>query len=304
VIDGIPHLVLDLSGAAHDELDHKYASDDGHDVHKTQQATYFNSVVAEEFEITRPHGTPRLYRFLMREKLRRGTQPIGTQLIGASVLTVCGGSGMEAEFLARAGAHVVTSDISFRAAQRTRERARRYGLAISPIVADVERLPFGDCAFDLVLVHDGLHHLPAPDVGLTEMARVARRWLSISEPSAAFATKVAVGMGLALDREDAGNVVARLTPAAVVRVLGHQGFEPVLAQRYAMYYRHRPGAIFHQLSRRWVFPLFRMAWALGNKGFGRFGNKMVVVAVRRGRAVNEATPSPGVIPERSGELSI
>jgi SAM-dependent methyltransferase len=198
-------------------------------------------------------------------------------------LTVCGGSGMDAEFLARVGARVVSSDLSLGAARRTQERARRYRLDVTPIVADAERLPFKDGAFDLVFVHDGLHHLERPLAGLAEMARSARHWVSVTEPARAAATAVAVRAGLALEREDAGNRVARLTIDEVEGALRTGGLRPIVAQRYAMFYRHEPGPLSYALSRRGVFPVVRAAWRLGNSIIGKAGNKLVVVAEREGR---------------------
>ena len=283
IVDGIAVLLIDDDLASHDEIDHIHS---GHDRaaegsgHKAGQAQYFDREVAEEFEITRPHGTPRLYQFLLGEKFRRATAPIGPHLVGATALTVCGGSGMDAEFLAEAGAHVMSSDISLGAARRARERARRYGLDITSIVADIERLPFADGAVDVVLVHDGLHHLERPRVGLAEMGRVARHWVSVTEPARAAATSVAVRAGVALEQEESGNRVARLTTSEVVEVLRAAGLRPVVAERYAMYYRHEPGRVFRALSTRGVFPLVRGGWRIGNRLIGRAGNKLVVVAER------------------------
>lgn len=286
VVDRIPVLVPDLGMTEHDEIDHLHGGRDhgpGGDAHKAGQAEHFDWAVADEFEITRPHGTPHLYRFLLREKFRRATAPIGPNLVGASALTVCGGSGMDAEFLARSGARVIASDISLGAARRTRERARRYGLDITPIVADVERLPFADGSFDVVLVHDGLHHLERPHVGLAEMARVARHWVSVTEPARAVATSIAVRAGVALEREESGNRVARLTAAEIIEVLQAASFRPIVAERYAMYYRHEPGSVFRVLSWRGIFPLVRGGWRIGNGLIGRAGNKLVVVAEREAR---------------------
>jgi ubiquinone/menaquinone biosynthesis C-methylase UbiE/uncharacterized protein YbaR (Trm112 family) len=286
IVDGIPIFLPDDRLAEHDEIDHLHSGQgriSGGDAHKAAQAQHFDRAVAEEFEITRPHGTPRLYRFLLREKFGRATAPIGPHLVGASALTVCGGSGMDAEFLARAGARVVASDISLGAARRTQERARRYGLDITPIVADVERLPFAGGAFDVVLVHDGLHHLEQPQVGLAEMTRVARQWVSVTEPARAVATSIAVRAGAALEREASGNRVARLTAAEVTEVLRTAGFRPIVTERYAMYYRHEPGRVFQLLSRGGVFPFVRAGWRVANALIGQFGNKMVVVAERDAR---------------------
>jgi ubiquinone/menaquinone biosynthesis C-methylase UbiE len=188
---------------------------------------------------------------------------------------------MDAEYLARAGARVISSDISLGAAMRTRERARRHGVQIISLVADVEHLPFADESVDLVFVHDGLHHLERPMDGLAEMARVARRWVSVTEPARAAVTALAVHAGLAKEREEAGNAVARLTTAEVATELARRQFRPILSQRYAMYYRHEPGAVFRALSSRGVFNLVQVAWQIANAVIGRFGNKMVVVAERQ-----------------------
>jgi ubiquinone/menaquinone biosynthesis C-methylase UbiE/uncharacterized protein YbaR (Trm112 family) len=286
IVDGIPIMIPDVSVSDHDEIDHlhgRHLQEAGDHAHKAAQTEHFDRGVAEEFEISRPHGTPRLYSFLLSEKFQRATRPIGSHLIGARALTVCGGSGMDAEFLARAGARVICSDLSLGAARRTRERARRYGLDVTPIVADVERLPFADRSFDLVLVHDGLHHLERPGAGLAEMARTSRRWVSVSEPAQAAVTAVAIRAGLALEREEAGNRVARLTPEEVEEALRSGGFQTLTRQRYAMFYRHEPGRASRVLSGHVVFPLVRAAWRLGNAAIGRAGNKLVVVAERQAR---------------------
>ena len=249
VVDGIPILLLDVDLSGHDDLGHHRGGDGRTDAHKSAQASHFDRAVAEEFETSRPHGTPRFYRFLLHEKFRRASAPIRPGLAGASALAVCGGSGIDAEFLARAGASVVSTDISLGAARRTRERARRHGLDITSVVADVEHLPFADASFELVYVHDGLHHLERPDVGLKEMARVARRWVSVTEPARALATSAAVRAGIALEREEAGNRVVRLDPGDVAGALRAVGFRSLSARRYAMYYRHEPGSVFRLLSR-------------------------------------------------------
>lgn len=280
VVDGIPIYLADPTTASQYDLDHHHGRR-----HKAGQAAHFDRVAEEAFEIDRPHGTPRIYRFMLSEKFRRAVTPIGPRLRGASVLTVCGGSGMDAEFFARAGANVVSSDISLGAATRARARAKRYGLRIQSIVADVEDLPFPDHSMDVVAVHDGLHHLADPYAGLSEMARVARRWVVVTEPARASITRLAIRLGLALETEEAGNRVARLEPGEVAAFLEADGFTALRAQRYAMYYPHHPGAVFRLLSRPSLYPVARAGWRVANALFGRFGNKMVVVAERaqRGR---------------------
>lgn len=247
--------------------------------YKLDQAEFFDGEAAE-WEITRPHGAAALYGWLMAEKFRRSIRGLEPILPGATVLTVCGGSGMDAEFLARAGAHVIASDISLGAAKRVRERARRHGVTIIPIVADVEQLPFADRSLDVTYVHDGLHHLSEPERGLAEMLRVAGLAISVTEPVRAAVTRLAVRVGIALEREEAGNRVERIDPRHVIELLRGSGFRVVGRGRYAMFYRHEPGPLVRVLSRRRLLPVASAGLGVFNRLLGEIGNKGTVSAVR------------------------
>jgi ubiquinone/menaquinone biosynthesis C-methylase UbiE/uncharacterized protein YbaR (Trm112 family) len=244
-----------------------------------KQGEWFDEEVDSEWEIERPSGAPAFHEWLLTEKFRRSVAEV--RLDGVSVLTVCGGSGMDAEFLAHAGASVISSDISLGAARRARERARRHRIDIKPLVADVERLPFADRSVDVVFVHDGLHHLERPLGGLAEMARVARHAVCISEPARAFVTALAVRARLAQQYEAPGNRVARLKPGEVKELLEASGFRVARAERYAMYYRHRPGRLMRVLS----YPVFFQIGTFFLNGINvlagnSIGNKLAIVAVR------------------------
>jgi ubiquinone/menaquinone biosynthesis C-methylase UbiE/uncharacterized protein YbaR (Trm112 family) len=248
--------------------------------HKLGQVTFFDEEASPEWEITRPHTAPAWHRWQLEEKNRRAINGLGA-IAGMSTLTVCGGSGMDAEFLYRQGARpVVSTDLSLGAARRVAERGRRFNVSLIPLVADVERLPFADRSFDLVFVHDGLHHLEDPMVGLREMARVARRAVSVNEPARASATRMAVRLGLSVEHEEAGNQVARMSIREIEDVLREAQFEVIRAERYAMLYRHEPGAPTRFLSRPGVGALARSGWRAGNAVIGRFGNKLTVQALR------------------------
>lgn len=283
VEDGVPVLLADRSMAAHDEIEHLLDRPDSQSglAHKASQAEFFDRDDAEEFETARPHGTPWLYRFLIGEKLNRSVRGFSEPVSGKTALVVCGGSGMDGEFLVRAGTRVITSDISLGAARRAKARAERYGLNLLPVVADVERLPFADQSMDLVTVHDGLHHLNDPIVGVREMSRVARTGVSITEPAAARATRVAVRLGWALEHEEAGNRVARLDPRVLTEELRLAGFAVAYCERYAMWYPHVPGRSFRLLSSPAARPLIRAGWPVLNCLVGRWGNKLTVQAIRR-----------------------
>jgi SAM-dependent methyltransferase len=249
--------------------------------HKGQQAAFFDQDPADDFGVTRPRGAPQLYGWLLEEKFRRSVLGLEQLLSGATALTICGGSGLDAEFLARAGARVILSDISLGVVLQAHERVRRFGLEIALVVADAEALPFRDTSIDLVYVHDGLHHLERPLDGLAEMTRVARHAVSISEPAAAFVTAAAVRIGAAEAVEEAGNRVRRLTLAELEGELSSRGFESIRPHRYAMYYRHWPGRAVRILSTPVLAPLAKAAFRTLNRFVGRFGNKLTVQAIRR-----------------------
>ena len=169
---------------------------DGMSAHKRRQAAAFDHYSNPETETTRPRGLSQFYGFLQTEKFSRGMDVINGRLSAATAAVICGGSGMDAEFLARNGARVITFDISHGAALRARQRAIDTGLEILSVVADCERLPLRDRSVDLAYVHDGLHHLADPLVGVREMARVADGAVSINEPTPALATMVAIRAGI------------------------------------------------------------------------------------------------------------
>lgn len=249
------------------------------DEHKERQIRFFDNVDSE-WEVERPRGAPRLYSWLMEEKFRRSVSSIAGHLPGNTALTVCGGSGMDAEFLARAGADVIVTDLSPRAVERALIRAERHRVKITGIVADIEHLPFADESVDLVYVHDGLHHLEDPYQGLAEMARVARRGISISEPASALVTRVATRVRLAARVEEAGNPVQRLSLTRIESELQAAGFDLVVSGRYAMLYRHYPGWFSWFLSQSGLHQVAVGAFRSGNAIVGRWGNKVAIQAVR------------------------
>lgn len=175
---------------------------------------------------------------------------------------------------------MILSDISLGALLQARARSKRFGLEFDLVVADAEALPFRDQSVDIVYVHDGLHHLEQPAIGLSEMARVARRAVSVSEPARSFATKVAVRLRLAEDIEEAGNAVMRLKTTEIIRVLEPRHFHPIHSHRYVMYYRHWPGPVMRALSRPIAYPITVAGLTFVNRVLGRYGNKLVVQAVR------------------------
>lgn len=271
---------------AHDEIEH---------LHKHAQAGYFDRALAEEFEIERPYGAPAAYGWTLERKFERAVRGLGA-LGGRTIADVCAGSGMDAEMLARRGARVLAFDISEGCARRAKARAGRHGVSYLAVVADAERLPLRDAAVDVAFVHDGLHHLEHPEDGIDEMARVASRAVSINEPADAAATRIAIRLRLALEREGAGNRVARLHAREVTARLRRLGFDAV-AERYFAYYRHTPGNFMRLASREPLIQAYRALASAADAAIGRWGNKLQVTATRRaGSATADAIgPAPELL---------
>jgi ubiquinone/menaquinone biosynthesis C-methylase UbiE len=252
------------------------------DTKKAIQADYYDHNVEDpEFEINRPHGESRLYRYLMDFKFNRVIQLLGQSLKGKKMLIVCCGSGMDAEYAAECGAHVVALDISSGCLGRARERARRYSVDYILVRGDAENLPFRDGSFDYAFVHDGLHHLPEPERAIKEMARVAQNGILITEPADANLTKLLIRSRVMKPYEDAGNYVIRFDAHRLEPLCRALGFDRISSSRYLVKYGHPPGGWWRRLD---APPLFEVSCAifglLGVHLFGRWGNKMALVAER------------------------
>ncbi len=95
---------------------------------------------------------------------------------GKRYLEVGGGDGRFALELMKQGYTVVETDIAPGSVQRARDFAVKAGVAERNlfVVADAENLPFRDASFDGVFMVASLHHLPNPEAGMRELARVTK----------------------------------------------------------------------------------------------------------------------------------
>jgi SAM-dependent methyltransferase len=103
-------------------------------------------------------------------------------IAGLRVLEIGCGRGAFAEELAARGASVTAADFSAKAVEDT--RARLDG-SIRVLQADIQRLPFQDGVFDLVVSLETLEHVPEPNRALAELVRVTRHGgrLLVTTPS-------------------------------------------------------------------------------------------------------------------------
>jgi SAM-dependent methyltransferase len=247
---------------------------------KERQIAYYDNDVREpEFEISRPHGESRLYQYVMNFKIARVIGLLGRPVRGSSVLAVCCGSGMDAEYLARCGADVTALDISPGCLRRAQTRALRYGVRYALVRGDAEHLPFADNSFDFAFVHDGLHHLEQPNRAVCEMTRVARLAVMVSEPALATVTSLPTRLGLMNPREEAGNYINRASPQELSQTCRALGFTAVRWTRYLLKYGHPPAAWWRLFDREPLFSFARVAFLVfGVHLGGRWGNKLAFVA--------------------------
>ena len=245
---------------------------------RARQIEFYASLDAE-VEIERPRNYPRAVRYLIERKFRRAISLLGRPT-STDALCVCGGSGMDAEWLARLGIHPTVLDLSPDALARARERARRHGFEVRLVRGDAACLPFRDRSFGMALVHDGLHHLDVPDRALDEMARVACHELVVMEPARAALTRRAVALGLAADVEPAGNVVRRLDASSARARFRASGWRHVCWARDLVYYQPWTFALYRLANRTPAFAVFAVLYRVLNLAVGRWGNSLKVVARR------------------------
>jgi SAM-dependent methyltransferase len=93
---------------------------------------------------------------------------------GHRVLDVACGTGVVAITAARLGARVTGLDLTPELVAHARENAGIAGVEVEWHEGDVEELPFGDGAFDVVLSQFGHMFAPRPEVAATEMLRVLK----------------------------------------------------------------------------------------------------------------------------------
>jgi SAM-dependent methyltransferase len=93
---------------------------------------------------------------------------------GDRVLDVACGTGVVATTAACLGARVTGLDLTPELLERARENGRTAGVEINWQEGDVEQLPFGDAAFDVVVSQFGHIFAPRPEVAIAEMLRVLK----------------------------------------------------------------------------------------------------------------------------------
>jgi ubiquinone/menaquinone biosynthesis C-methylase UbiE len=193
---------------------------------------HYSSLCPEDFEAGRNLNP--VIRFIRERRLRLALSRLLAETHARpsdwSALVVCAGAGIDGTVLADQGFRDVTvSDFSLKALELAKALDER--LKTAPL--DLENLSISAGSYDLVVVQDGLHHLPRPTLGLTEMIRVARKAVIVIEPHEGVAARLA---GIEWERTaDAVNYVFRWNEwlfSSVIRsyLLMGSNTERILAQ--------------------------------------------------------------------------
>jgi len=222
-----------------------------------------------------------LTRFLRDRRLRVALKILQDQghldPANQSVLLVCGGVGGEGTFLRDFGFQDVTvSDIS----KEALESCGRFDPRLQTMLLNAESMTdLPDRSYDIVLVQDGLHHLPRPVLGYTEMLRVARVAAIVIEPHYG-----AVGKWIGREWEvngDAVNYVFRWN-----RSILEQATRSYLLDKDSAVVPHRlwdhnlaVGRAVARMPRQLQVRAAKAIYA-ALRPFDRFGNMMVGVALK------------------------
>jgi ubiquinone/menaquinone biosynthesis C-methylase UbiE len=222
----------------------------------------------------------KLIRYLRDRRLQKGLDYLkgmfGDAVYQWKVLIVCGGVGGEGIFFLKAGFPDVTvSDFS----ANSLVIARQFDKNLKTIELNAEDVNLPDESYDLVVVQDGLHHLPRPALGLTEMLRVAEKAIIVIEPYNSVVGKL---IGTEWEDQDGSiNYVYRWDKKMVEQTVKSYLLKNFRAIRVFRFWDHN--LVVKKLSGK--FPNgFRLSAARGIYGLLRLvnftGNMMVSVVVK------------------------
>ncbi|MFC1943362.1 class I SAM-dependent methyltransferase [Chloroflexota bacterium] len=104
---------------------------------------------------------------------------------GQLILDAGCGPGTYGIILAQKGNQVIGVEISPESVALAKERATKKGVRFSPMVGDLERLPFKDNSFDTCFCGWVLHHFPDMDAAVAEFSRVLKSGgkIALTEPN-------------------------------------------------------------------------------------------------------------------------
>ncbi len=251
---------------------------------KTGQKNYSNSVYKHYFKKNwdNPYKRSLIGDFVDYYPLKKAFSLLPFSLKGKKVLSICCGDGFEGEFLYKLGAEVTVTDISPEAVKAAKRRCPH----LKGFAADSENLPFKKGSFDLVLVRDGLHHLPNPRKGISEMNRVSKIGFIVIEAQKNFLTRIFLKLGIALQYEISGNFVYRFTRREIKKIMRKHNIKNYKIETSWCYHvGFLSKYVYPVINNRIFLTIFTLLFYTFNYIFGYFGNSMIVVALKKGDVI-------------------
>ena len=245
---------------------------------KIEQRDYHDVFGNTDPAIDRPHGYGNLYTFLTYVQLEHAVNFLSLDVAGKRMINLCGGSGVEAEYFASRGGIITLVDLSFESLKGALKRSDRYDFKLEAVYADVENLPFIDSAFDVGFTHEGLHHLPTPSKGLSEMGRLCSHLIFIIEPARSIIKRLAVAIGMSSDVEESGNYVHSFKAKELIETFEELGFKNARVKRHLHYYPKKAPKIYRLYEKNWAFSGFKKLHKALHLLDGVMGNKLVAGA--------------------------
>lgn len=248
---------------------------------KKEQRDYSDNAYKDYFKKgwQKPYPKSLIGDFVDYHPLNKALSVLPFSIKGLKVLSINCGDGFEAEFLQKKGASVTVTDISPEAVKAAKRRCPK----LKGVAADSENLPFKNSSFDIVLVRDGLHHLPHPFKGLSEMNRVSKLGFIMIEAQKTFVTNIFIKLGIALEHEISGNYVYRFTRDEISSQMEKMSIKDYkLHTLWCYHVSFLSKHIYPLLNSKFWLKLFMSMFYLFNFMFGYYGNSMIVVAMKNG----------------------
>lgn len=191
-------------------------------------------------------------------------------------MDICCGSGPQLEYFERNGGRAIGIDISVEMCKIAKLRAMKRNLNYKVVVSDVENLPIKDKVFDIATCYGGLHHLPDPHVGISELCRVSREAIAFIEPHDSLLRRILNKFGLFLV-EYSGYPVHNFTRTEVIEVLNKANFKEIKILRCLNYFPQ----FLKPLNKKGFLRFYNIICSPKNFIFSKVGNQMIVIAHRK-----------------------
>ncbi|MEW5738810.1 MAG: ubiquinone/menaquinone biosynthesis methyltransferase [Myxococcota bacterium] len=138
----------------------------------SQQVHQMFSQIAPRYDATNDVLSLGVHRLWRREAVRRSGAKAGDHVLDCATGT--GDLALAFKRVVGPSGRVVGTDFNADMLSHAPKKAKDAGLDVTFEVADVMKLPYDDCAFDVASIAFGIRNVDEPKQGVSELARVVR----------------------------------------------------------------------------------------------------------------------------------